>query len=84
MPGDPASGAPRHRPWVISALGDRFECVRISDEQATVIQGDQGTIRPSPGPQPLAEPSSRRNDQPEAPPGLLQLRTNALARLDGA
>jgi len=84
MPGDPASGAPRHRAWIISALGDRFEFVRITDEQAIVIQGDQWTIRPSPGPRPFAEPSSRRNDRPEAPPGLLQLRTNALARLDGA
>jgi hypothetical protein len=48
MPGDPASGAPRHRAWIISALGDRFEFVRITDEQAIVIQGDQWTIRPSP------------------------------------
>ena len=84
MPGDPASGAPRHRAWIISALGDRFEFVRITDEQAIVIQGDQWTIRPSPGPRPFAEASSRRNDRPEAPPGLLQLRTNAIARLDGA
>jgi len=37
-------------PWVISALGERFEFVRITDELAIVIRGDQWTIRPSPGP----------------------------------
>ena len=34
---------------VISALGERFEFVRITDEQAIVIQGDHWTICPSPG-----------------------------------
>jgi hypothetical protein len=48
--GDPAFGAPRHRPRDHFGAGDRFEFVRITDEQAIVIQGDQLTIRPSPRP----------------------------------
>jgi hypothetical protein len=49
MPGDPA-GMPRHRPRDHFGAGERFEFVRITDEQAIVIQGGQWTIRTSPSP----------------------------------
>src|SRR5450755_1730193 len=44
-------------PWVISALGERFEFVRITDEQAIVIRGhllDYCSSEPTPVPGSMA------------------------------